>query len=52
MAVKYQVLRDKIGTAMMNKSSRTDQFPLIIHDQEREGEAQEVFLEKRVSRCV
>ena len=41
-----QVLRDKIGTAMRNKRSRADQFPLIIHDQEGEGESQEAFLEK------
>ena len=47
-----QVLRDKIGTAMMNKKSRAGQFSPLIHDQEGEGEAQETFLVKRVSRCV
>ena len=47
-----QVLGDEIGTAMTHKRSRPDQFSLIIHGQEGEGEAQEVFLEKRVSRCV
>ena len=41
-----QVLRDKIGTAMTNIKSRADQFSLIIHSQEGEGEAQEGFLKK------
>ena len=36
-----QVLRDEIGTAMMNKNSRADQFFLIIHGQEGEGEEKE-----------
>ena len=31
---------------MMNKNSRADQFFLIIHGQEGEGEAQEAFLGK------
>ena len=35
--VNTQVLRDKIGTAMMNKKSRTDPFSLIIHGQGGEG---------------
>ena len=41
-----QVLRDEIGTAMTTKKSRTDQFSLIIHGQEGEGEAKEAFLVK------
>ena len=41
-----QVLRDEIGTAMKNKKSCADQFSLIIHGQEGEGEAQEAFLGK------
>ena len=41
-----QVLRDEIGTAMTNIKSRADQFFLIIHGQEGEGEAQEAFLGK------
>ena len=41
-----QVLRDEIGTAMTNINSRADQFSLIIHSQEGEGEAQEGFLKK------
>ena len=40
----FQVLRDEIGTAMTNKSSRADQFSLIIHGQEGEGEAKEAIL--------
>ena len=36
MYVVSQVLRDEIGTAMTNKSSRADQFSLIIHGQDGE----------------
>ena len=32
------------GVNMTNKSSRADQFSLIIHGQEGEGEGQEAFL--------
>ena len=42
-----QVLRDEIGTAMLNKKSRADQFSLIIHGQEGEGEEKEEFLKKK-----
>ena len=41
-----QVLRDEIGTAMTNIKSRPDQFSLIIHSQEGEGEAKKGFLKK------
>ena len=44
--VSGQVLRDKIGTAMMKKKSRADQFSLIIHGQEGEGEAKKALLGK------
>ena len=48
-----QVLRDEIGTAMLNKKSRADQFSLIIHGQEGEGEAKEAFLGKEGAQvCV
>ena len=36
-----QVLRDEIGTAMTHFKSRADQFSLIIHGQEGEGEDKE-----------
>ena len=52
LSAKIQVLRDEIGTAMTNKKSRADQFSLIIHGQEGEGEAKEAFLEKEVQRYV
>ena len=41
-----QVLRDKIGTAVRQIKSRTDQFLLIMHGQEGEGQAQEALLGK------
>ena len=44
--VASQVLRDDIGTSMTNIKSRIDQFLLIIHGQQWEGEAQEAFLGK------
>ena len=51
--VRTQVLRDEIGTAMTNKNSRADQFFLIIHGQEGEGEAKEAFLGKEGAQvCV
>ena len=37
---------------MRNKSSRADNFSLIIHDQEGEEELKEAFQEKRVPMYV
>ena len=53
ITVHCQVLGDKIGTAMTNKNSRTDQFSPIIHGQEGEGEEKEGFLGKEGAQvCV
>ena len=41
-----QVLRDEIGTAVRQIKSRIDQFSLIMHGQEGEGEEKEGFLKK------
>ena len=50
---RTQVLRDKIGTAMTNTKSRTDQFSLTMHGQEGEGEVQEGFVGKEGAQvCV
>ena len=44
--VACQVLRDEIGTAVRQIKSRADQFSLIMHGQEGEGEDMEGFLRK------
>ena len=48
-----QVLREEIGTAIRQIKSRTDQFSLIMHGQEGEGEEKEGFLKKEGAQlCV
>ena len=44
-----QVLREEIGTAVRQIKSRADQFSLIMHGQEGEGEEKEGFLKKEGS---
>ena len=48
-----QVLRYEIGTAVRQIKSRADQFSLIMHVQEGEGEEKEGFLKKEGAQvCV
>ena len=51
--MQCQVLRDEIGTAVRQIKSRADQFSLIMHVQEGEGEEKEGFLKKEGAQvCV
>ena len=53
MIITIQVLREEIGTAVRQIKSRTDQFSLIMHGQEGEGEEKEGFLKKEGAQlCV